>query len=137
MEHQKDFIEREIQKLTLILTKLISGFSETNLNNFDIGIEEINDVLKSEFDLTIPELSKMTNFTLIKKARGLHKIHIEKLIELLYQIIKKNKSAKTDKVIDENKLIKKTLLLIEYVDKKSNTFSLERLNIKNVLQQNI
>jgi len=134
MENSKDFIEREIQKLTLMLIKLISQVSGANLNDFEIGIKETNDVLKSEFDLTIGEISNMTDFTLIEKIGVLHETHIEKLVELLYEIIKKNDLIEAEKVYDGNKLIEKALLLIEYIDMNSNTFSLKRSNLKNVLQ---
>lgn len=137
MEQRKDFIEREIQKLTLMMIKLINQISGANLNDFEIGIKETNDILKSQFDLTIDEISNMQDFKLIEKISDLQEIHIEKLVELLNEIIKKNDLIKTEKIINENKIIKKTLFLIEYIDKNSNTFSLERLKIKNVLQHRV
>lgn len=137
MEQRKDFIEREIQKLTLMMIKLINQISGANLNDFEIGIKETNDTLKSQFDLTIEEISNMQDFILIEKIRTLQETHLEKLVELLNEIIKKNDLIKAGKIINENKLIKKTLLLIEYIDKTSSTFSLERFKIKNVLQQRV
>lgn len=137
MEQRKDFIEREIQKLTLLMIKLINQISGANINDFEIGIKETNNALKSQFDLTIEEISNMQDFTLIEKISSLQETLVEKLVELLNEIIKKNDLIKTEKIINKNKLIKKTLLLIEYIDKNSNTFSLERLKMKNVLQQRV
>jgi hypothetical protein len=55
MEVEKDLILREIQKLTLILTSLINKIGGLNSNNAKSGIEETNEVLKSEFDLTLQD----------------------------------------------------------------------------------
>ena len=38
MEQRNDFIEREIQKLTLLLIKLISQVSGINIDNFEIEL---------------------------------------------------------------------------------------------------
>ena len=137
MEHSKDFIEREIQKLTLMMINLINQISGANLNDFEIGIKATNEALKSQFDLTIGEILNMQNSTLIEKISDLQKVHIEKLVEILYEVIKKNDLIETKKIYDGNKLTEKTLLLIEHIDKNSNTFSLKRLNLKNVLQHRI
>jgi hypothetical protein len=137
MEHSKDFIEREIQKLTLMMINLINQISGANLNDFEIGIKATNEALKSQFDLTIGEILNMQNSTLIKKISDLQKVHIEKLVEILYEVIKKNNLIETEKIYNRNKLTEKTLLLIEHIAENSNTFSLKRLNLKNVLQHRI
>ena len=137
MEHSKDFIEREIQKLTLMMINLINQISGANINDFEIGIKATNEALKGQLDLTIGEILNMQNSTLIEKISDLQKVHIEKLVEILYEVIKKNDLIETGKIYDGNKLTEKTLLLLEHIDKNSTTFSLKRLNLKNVLQHRI
>ena len=119
------------------MINLINQISGANLNDFEIGIKATNEALKSQFDLTIGEILNMQNSTLIKKISDLQKVHIEKLVEILYEVIKKNDLIETEKIYDRNKLTEKTLLLIEHIDKNSNKFSLKRLNLKNVLQHRL
>ena len=84
---EKDFIKREIQKLNLLLTTLIEKISGLNSNNAKSGLEEVNEALKSEFDLTLRNLTQMENSELVKQVEKLQESHTEKLAELMYQIV--------------------------------------------------
>jgi len=116
MEVEKDLILREIQKLSLFLTSLIEKIGGLNSNNAISGIEEINVALKSEFDLTLRDLTQMKNFELVKQVEKLYDSHTEKLAELMFEIV-----MKTELPLNE----------------KSNTFSMKRMNIKNALQHRL
>ena len=87
MEVEKDFIKREIQRLTLLLKSLIEKVSGLNSNSGKSGIEDINEALKSEFDLTLRDLTQMENSELLKQIEKLHHSHTEKLAELMYEIV--------------------------------------------------
>ena len=88
MEVEKDFIKREINKLNLLLASLIEKISGLNSNNAVIGIEETDKALKSEFDLTLGEMEEMENSDLLNRMDKLHESHIEKLVELMYEVVK-------------------------------------------------
>ena len=135
MINSKDFLEREIEKLNLMILKLIILISKSNPNDFENDIKETDEFLKTNFDLTIGEISTMSNSNFIEKIRDLHESHTDKLVELLFEIIQKMDSNETEQGFNKHHLIEKSLLLIEYIDNHSTTFSVSRLNIKNTLQQ--
>ena len=135
MINSKDFLEREIEKLNLMILKLIILISKSNPNDFENDIKETDEFLKINFDLTIGEISTMSNSNFIEKIRDLHESHTDKLVELLFEIIQKMDSNETEQGFNKHHLIEKSLLLIEYIDNHSTTFSVSRLNIKNTFQQ--
>ena len=137
MKVEKDLILREIQKLTLILTSLINKIGGLNSNNAKSGIKETNEVLKSEFDLTLRSISQMENSELLKHIEEFHKIHIEKLTELMYKIVIKTELPDLSENYDKNKIAQKIILLIDFLNEKTKVFSIKRMNIKNALQHRL
>ncbi|WP_298478805.1 hypothetical protein [uncultured Maribacter sp.] len=135
MIEEKDFILREIQRLTLLLKQLISKVTDLDSGNISNGIEETEQALKSEFDLSIKEISEISNKDLLRIIQGMNETHIEQLIELVFELIKKIKASNENINLDQSELIKKNILMINKLDENSTTFSMERMNIKNVLQQ--
>ena len=61
--------------------------------------------------------------------------HLEKITELLFESIKKANESDKDLGLDIKKFSRKTTLLLEHLDSSSGTYSMERMNRKNVLQQ--
>jgi len=137
MEVEKDLILREIQKLSLFLTSLIEKIGGLNSNNAISGIEEINVALKSEFDLTLRDLTQMENFELVKQVEKLYDSHTEKLAELMFEIVMKTELPDLSEDYDKMKIAQKAILLIDFLNEKSNTFSMKRMNIKNALQHRL
>ena len=134
MEQRNDFILREIQKLSLFLKKLIQEVTGINSNDVEIGINQTSEALKAQFDLSIREIIELNNNELIVKISSLHETHIEKLAELINEIVKKLSQDKKEYGFDRKELASKAIVLIEYLDNKSDTFSIARMNLKNVLQ---
>jgi hypothetical protein len=132
MEVEKDFIKREIQRLTLLLSALIEKISGLSSKNTKSGIEEVNKALKNEFDLTLLKITKMNNSNLLKHITELHESHIEKLAELMHEIVLKIELS--DSNYNKREIALKGILLINFLNEKSKTFSLKRRNIKNTLQ---
>ena len=135
MIEEKDFILREVQRLTLLLQQLISKISGLDSGDISIKIKETDEALKSEFDLSIKDISEIPKNDFLRIVKGMNDMHIEKLIELVFEVIKKIKSSNEYINLDEFKLIEKNLLLIDALDKNSKTFSMDRMNMKNVLLQ--
>lgn len=133
MEYSKDFIEREIQKLTLLLIKLVNGLSENNTINSENEIKETEESLKKIFGLTVTEIIEMDDVFIVEKLKYVHPIHFEKLVELIYVIVKKNKFIDNEK--DKKELINKGLSFIDLVNSKSEVFSLDRINLRNSLEK--
>jgi len=83
MQQEKDYILREIQRLTLLLTKLIGKALGLNPNEFEQETQNIESDLKTEFDLTLREISKMEDSVLLERIHKLNEEHLEKLAELI------------------------------------------------------
>ncbi|WP_158844484.1 hypothetical protein [Algibacter sp. L1A34] len=135
MIEEKDFLLREIQRLTLLLKGLISKVEDLDLENINVGVNEIGEILKTEFGLSLNEISRVSNDDMLKIMQNLDETHFEKLIELIFKLIKKIRNSNEIIDIDESELIKKNLFMINLLDENSTTFSLERMNMKSVLQQ--
>ncbi|MCL5245149.1 hypothetical protein M4I21_04970 [Cellulophaga sp. 20_2_10] len=135
MIEEKDFILREVLRLTLLLKQLISKITGLDSGNVSIGIEETEQSLKSKFDLSIKEISEMSNDDLLKIVQGMNETHVEKLIELVFELIKKIRASNENINLEQSELIKKNILMINLLDENSKTFSMERMSIKNVLQR--
>ena len=135
MEQRNDLILREIEKLSLFLKKLINSLTGANSNDIEAGIKQISEALKTELDLSIREIIEIENKDLITKLNDIHETNIENLAELISKIVEKLSKVENDYGFDQKELANKAIILIDYLDKNSNTFSITRMNIKNVLQQ--
>lgn len=129
MQQVKDYIQREIQRLTLLLTKLIGKALRLKTEDFEQGILKIESDLKTEFDLTLREIAEMENSVLTVKINGLDEQHLEKLVELT-SVLVENLQGEFGK-----KLARKGIVILDYLDSSSRTFSLKRMELKNTLQQ--
>jgi hypothetical protein len=131
MQEEKDYIQREIQRLTLLLKKLIGKALGIKSNDFEQGIQNIESDLKNEFDLTLKEISEMENSELTKKISGLNEQHLEKLAELI-KVVSENSQNNFGK-----KIAQKGIIILEYLDNNSKTFSIKRMELKNTLQHGV
>jgi hypothetical protein len=76
----------------------------------------------------------MENVKLIEKVKRIQSEHFEKLIELLYQTIQKSEEFTKDFDFEKKEISNKLLLMIEFANEKSNSFSVERMNMKTHLK---
>tara|TARA_Y100000815_G_C13282991_1_gene477683 strand:+ start:604 stop:999 length:396 start_codon:yes stop_codon:yes gene_type:complete len=129
MQEEKDYFQREIQRLAFLLKELIGKALRLRSNNFEQGIQNIESDLKNEFDLTLRELSEMKNSELTKKISGLNELHLEKLAGLITVV-----SGNSQNVFGK-RIAKKGILILEYLDNHTKTFSMKRMELKNTLQQ--
>jgi hypothetical protein len=125
---QKDFILREIEKISVMLQYLIGKFlpsktihdQQTTENLINIELKEkygndldyILNLNQSEFDA---EFNKNKGFTFE---------NIELLADLLFTI-------GNDEINIRQEYLEKALQIYTYIDKKSKTFSFERTNKMN------
>lgn len=135
MKVEKDFIKREIEKISLMLTILIEKVSGLNSSNAKSGIEEVNEFLKSEFDFTLQGLTEMEDSEFLNHIEKLHESHLEKLIELMFEIAVNKELNNVNEDYNKIKIAHKVILLIDFLDKKTSVYSMKRMNIKNELEQ--
>lgn len=137
MEQESDFILREVKRLTNFITNLISNISTSNKNELENGIRETDDFIRKEWDLSLKEIVTFSEFNFMNKLKELHEIHIEKLAELLSEIIKKMNTPEIAKKYNRIELAKKGVLLINSLNDKSKTYSIKRMELKHILQKYI
>ncbi|WP_158976232.1 hypothetical protein [Cellulophaga sp. L1A9] len=135
MIEEKDFILREVQRLTELLKNLIRKVNDFEAENEQHSLEDINTALKSEFNLSIPEISEIGTDDFLILIQNMNEDHLDKIITLVFNLIKKNRQYNGNLHLNESELIKKNILMITLLDQKSKTFSMERMQIKKTLQQ--
>ncbi len=137
MHHEKDYLQREIQKLTLLLTKLISKISDSHLDNVENDLQQTDQEFQDNFGFSLFELVNMSNQKILDNFKDIDQTHLEKITELMFESVKKAKETGKNIGINIKTLSEKTIFLLEYLDNSSGTFSIDRMNKKNVLQQNL
>ncbi|MCK5170276.1 MAG: hypothetical protein KAQ75_10385 [Bacteroidales bacterium] len=120
---QKDFILREIEKISVLLQYLIGKFIPAKTIQEQQTTEElINKELKEkygndlEYILNLKEKDFETEFT---RNKGFSFENIELLADLLFTLGNDPFNIKTN-------YLQRALGLYEYIDKKSKTYSFER-----------
>lgn len=129
MQQEKDYIQREIQRLTLLLTKLIGKVLGLNTNDFEKETQNIESALKTEFDLTLKEIAQIEDSALVEKIKGLNEEHLEKLAELI-SVLVNHKQVEYGSGLEE-----KGIVILNFLESNSKTFSFKRMELKNTLQQ--
>lgn len=137
MQQEKDYLQREIQKLTLFLTKLISKISGSNLDNIEIDLQQTDQEFQNNFGFSLFELMDLPNEKILDKLKGINQTHLEKITDLLFESVRKANEMDTDSGINIKIFSKKTIFLLDYLDNSSGAYSIDRMNKKNVLQQNL
>tara|TARA_R110002074_G_C12311753_1_gene646092 strand:+ start:423 stop:836 length:414 start_codon:yes stop_codon:yes gene_type:complete len=137
MEQETDYILREVKRLTTFITNLISNVSTLNSDEIESGIKETDDFIKKEWNLSFKEIISLTEIEFINRLKELPEVHLEKLAELLSEIIKKINTPELKNKYNKNELANKGILLINNINEKSKVYSMKRMEIKNVLQHRI
>ena len=134
---QRDFLMKEIENLTQILSKLVSKVSGLKAVDFEVIIKEINDDLASKFDFTLENIISSDKSIILEKIENRDILNVELLTNLLSGIIDKIKELKKESDYNIDELSKKAIILIEYIDAKTKTFSMDRMDLKKKLQTKI
>ncbi len=117
---QKDFILREIEKLTAILEAILGKIQ--NNNNQTIEFKNLEKELISEFSITIQDFLEMEYSNLDSFFRKYKSFDLSN-IELLADVFAQLSTSHQKKAID----------LYQYLDEKTKTFSYARsLKIQNL-----
>jgi hypothetical protein len=131
---QKDFILREIEKISVMLQYLIGKFIPSKTIQEQQTTEElINKELQEQYgnDLNFILNVNVTDFdSVFSKNKGFTFENIELLADLLFTL-GNNEYSK------DLKYLNKALELYEYVDVKSKNYSIERANKINTLKNSI
>lgn len=132
---QEDYLKRQIDQLSRILGKILSGMiGLKNQGQISESIEMTNKTLKKELELDVQELIdiKTDNFiTTLKSEKDFTDESLDKLAEILWVI------ADSRQDDDRKKVYLKCLTIYEYLEKVEKTYSIDRqmkiAQIKNML----
>lgn len=122
MEYKSDFIEREIQKITLFLRSAIGKIANEITSDFSLDL--FDKELKGKLDFGFYELLELNDAALKKKLDGVAFTILEDLVKLFYEISKTGISNSAN-------LKSVSLFIIHTIETESMVFSLERQHIKN------
>lgn len=126
MQQEKDYIKREIKKIIQFLKKAIELLLRENSSEKQI-IE--SEEFASFFNFKITDLISLNNKDFIQNMKSMDSKILENLLLLFLELAKKN-------ILSNKKSIKeKALILIEIIDEKEKTYSLERMQLKQKLKQ--
>ena len=137
MQQESDYFLREIKKLTLFITNLISNLNTSNKDELENGIRETDDFIRKKWGISLKEIASISSFDFINKFKELQEIPIEKLAELLNVFIKKSATLEVSEQYNGIELAKKGILLINILNKKSKTYSIKRMELKKELQRHL
>ena len=134
MEKQ-DYLERQIQQLTQALTRIISNF--LGVKNQSVSneiLEQTNNSLNEYFGFDLLDLSKLSNEDFIKIIQNNKSLNIENLDKLSDFIeLFAGMKSENEKII----LLKKSMEIIDYIDKKESIYCFERQMKKDKIRKKL
>ncbi|MEM6516032.1 MAG: hypothetical protein AAF688_07595 [Bacteroidota bacterium] len=127
MQQEKDYLLREVQRLSFVLSQLILKAIGKKSNGLDQDFESIEQTLRTEFDFDLTELAKMDKMQFNTLMSSLNESHLEKLAELIYHVVENSNQ------LLRHELLEKGLLILEFLEENSQLFSIKRMQLKNKL----
>jgi hypothetical protein len=133
---QEDYLKRQLDQLGQVLAKMLTGLlGLKNNQSLNDGIEQTNQTLKAELGFTSDELAALESSELIRileKEKGFRKPHFEKLADLVFFI-----AENASEPVNRKSLYEKCLVLFTHIEQTENTYSLERHEKIQALNQRI
>jgi len=136
---QEDFLKKQIDKLGQVLGKVLTALTGLKMGD-DIknAIEAIDQTLKEQLGLRIHDLTEIPreNFMVtLQENKNLSDNNLEILADILFSLAVETGYQEEDS--EENrKLLERSLIILQYLEKESATYSFER-NYKIEEIQNI
>jgi hypothetical protein len=137
MQQESDYLLREVKKLILFITNLISNLNTSNKDALENVIRETDDSIRKKWGISLKEIASITGCDFINKFNELQEVPIEKLAELLNVFIKKSAELEVNEHYNRKELAKKGILLINILNDKSKTYSIKRMELKKELQRHL
>lgn len=137
MQQESDYLLREVKKLILFITNLISNLNTSNKDALENAIRETDDSIRKKWGISLKEIASITGCDFINKFNELQEVPIEKLAELLNVFIKKSDELEVNEHYNRKELAKKGILLINILNDKSKTYSIKRMELKKELQRHL
>ncbi len=124
MQEEKDYLQREIERITLFLKTLlrrVAGFTD---ENFSPEYDQLEKELQAQIDFSLHDLSDMDTPDLERKMMSLPLVHVEKLAEVAFELLKKQRVT-----VNPRNFARNILYMLEHVNRESSVFSLQRQHL--------
>ncbi len=132
---QRDYILREIEKISVMLLAILGKFRQIkSKKQFEQAKDMIDSDLKESTGVTLDDLLSVSQDDLISfmnDNKGFDKRNMELLSDLLLAFAD---HSSEDTSIN---LINKAIIILEYIDRKTLTFSLERSSKISLLKEKL
>ena len=137
---QEDYIKRQIDQLGYVLGKILSDLlglkTQGRLND---GMGMVSPIFKKELDMNLEELISIPADVFIQTLTGNNKLNNDSLnclAEILFFLSENpDKSQQNDDIVMELK--RKALVIYEYVDETSSTYSYDQHLIMKQIRNTI
>jgi hypothetical protein len=138
---QKDYLMRQIEQLGQVLAQMLArllGIKQKGNTSF--GLEELRQTYKNELDIDLEELIQIPENDLIAFLINKNK-NFENQLEIVADILHATAENynKNDKVDEGNKLLRKSIYILEYIHSSGKDFSIDRAskieNLKSLLKK--
>ncbi len=129
MQEEKDYLQREIERITLFLKTLlrrVAGFSdEASTPDYD----QLERELQTQVDFSFQQLETMDADALKKRIASLPEVHVEQLAEIGFQLLQQGVPKAAEQ------FARNISVMLEYVNQKSAVFSLQRQHMLTALSE--
>jgi hypothetical protein len=138
---QKDYLLRQIEQLAQVLAQMLArllGIKQKG--NASFGLEELRQTYKNELDIDLEELIQIPENDIISFLINKNK-KFENQLEIIADILHATAENynKNDKVDEGNKLLRKSIYILEYIHSSGKDFSIDRVskikNLKSLLKK--
>jgi hypothetical protein len=123
--YRRDYLKKQIDELGRVLNALLSDLLKLkNSGNASGGVEATNKVLQKELTIDLSQLLSIPDDTFIEelKKKQITDDNLNRLADILLMLADDANEQGTQK----NLLYKKSLLLLEHVQRSNSTYSMER-----------
>jgi len=132
MQQEKDYLQREVERITLFLKTLLRRVAGLKDENFEPQYNQLEKDFKEEVDFSLSELGEMNALTLEQYLKKIHPSHIEKIVQITYEVIQKKQALQ---ISINSGMIVNALKTLNHLNTTSKTYSIERQNLQSKLQK--
>ena len=130
---ERDYLKRQLDQLGRVLGMLIARLLKTNPEGQIENQSFVNQALNNELQLDIPTIIDMESEYLLFTLTNEKNVNNDNLEKLAYLFLLLAEDEDNLNEIERKNLLKKSLIIYEYLQETSDTFSFERhTNIEKI-----
>jgi hypothetical protein len=138
---KRDYLMRQIEQLGQVLAQMFARLIGIKQNsNASLALEELRQTYKNELDIDLEELIQIPENDIIPFFKNKDKYfenHLETIADILH--VTAENYYKNDRLDEGNKLLRKSIYILEYIHSSVKDFSIDRVfkieNFKSILKK--